>query len=168
MKIFVACLLCLFYLTSVSLEAKYRFDETVFIPLPNHIPHQWKIERQTTQDKGASVTHYLLESETDQNWTQLINIQFKDRQLMTSRSAEEAMQEEASQSIGVNCYIHSKNPNDLIYERTFPSGEHEVVRMIMTKKGLHRAGYVKRGSLSESERSQWIERLSTGVIGGRN
>lgn len=168
MKLFAACLLCLLCITPWGLEAKYRFDETVFIPLPNHIPQKWKIERQNAQDTGASVTHYLLESETAQNWTQLLNIQFKDRQLMMSRSAEEAMKEEASQSIGVNCTIHSKNPNDLIYERAFPSGEHEVVRMIMTKKGLHRAAYVKRGPFLESERIQWIDRLSKGVIGGRD
>ena len=149
-------------------EAKYIFEETVYVPLPQHGLKQWKLGLQKADEKkGSAVTRYFLESETASNWTELINIQFKDSKLVKLDSAESAMQEEAAKSQVVNQKVHFQNPHDVLYEREFPTGEHEIVRLIMTKKGLHRVAYVKKGPLTKEERIAWVQLLSKGMIGGR-
>ena len=149
-------------------EAKYIFEETVYIPLPQDGLKKWKLGLQKADEKkGSAVTRYFLESESASNWTQLINIQFKDTKLVKHGSAESAMQDEASKSQVVNQKVHFQNPHDVLYERAFPTGEHEIVRLIMTKKGLHRVAYVKKGPLTKEERVAWVQLLSKGMIGGK-
>ncbi len=149
-------------------EAKYIFEETVYVPLPQNALNKWKLGLQKADEKkGSTVTRYFLESETENNWTQLINIQFKDTKLVKLDSAESAMQEESAKSQVVNQKVHFQNPHDVLYEREFPTGEHEIVRLIMTKKGLHRVAYVKKGPMTKEERIAWVQILSKGMIGGK-
>jgi hypothetical protein len=146
-------------------QTKYKFEETVSITLPRTYFANWKLCYQKTYEAGAAVTRYILETETMDNWTQLINIQFKDRKLIESSNAMEVMRQEATFNKWVTYKIHTQSPNDLIYEKIFPTGEHEVVRMIMTEKGLHRIGYAKRDApFTEAERARWVELLSSGTI----
>lgn len=168
MKHKIAYSLLFFLLLPFYLHAaKYKFDETIHIPFNNQELQLWKVGYQNANDTGASSRRYIPSEESMEHWTKLLNIQFKDRNLLQITSAVEAMASEASQSKGVSYKIYSQTPNDLIYERSFPSGEHEIVRMIMTKKGLHRAAYVKKGPFDESERNQWVSKLSNGMIGGK-
>ena len=149
-------------------ETKYIFEETVYVPLPQEGMKKWKLGLQKADEKkGSAVTRYILDSETTSNWTQLINIQFKDTKLVKVESAELAMQEESARSQVVNQKVHFQNPHDVLYEREFPTGEHEIVRLIMTKKGLHRVAYVKKGPITKEERIAWVQLLSKGMIGGR-
>jgi hypothetical protein len=161
-------LFALSFTIGLQAKSKYHFEETVYVPLPQSLMHKWKLGIQKAdEEKGASVTRYILESETMENWSQLLNIQFKDKELVKAKSAESAMEIEVSKSQHVNYKVLSHNPHDVLYEREFPTGEHEIVRMILTKKGLHRVAYVKRGPLTQEERSQWIGRLSKGMLGGK-
>jgi hypothetical protein len=148
--------------------AKYHFKETIHMSLPQNILNKWKLGVQKAdKDKGTAVTRYILEKESIDKWSELVNIQFKDKKLVTAKSAEEAMKEEASKSKNVTSKVHYKNPHDVLYEREFPTGEHEIVRMILTRTGLHRVAYIKRGPLTNEDRTQWVELLSKGMIGGR-
>jgi hypothetical protein len=151
-------------------EAKYIFEETVYVPLPEARLNKWvRGTEKADVNKGIAVTRYILETETMKNWTQMLNIQFKDKKHVQVESAEAAMKEEASKSNSlVKLKVLSKNPHDILFERDFPTGEHELARMIMTKKGLHRIAYIKRGPLSDEERTQWVDRLSQGMLGGRD
>lgn len=155
--------------TKEQSKNKYRFAETVYVPLPQNALHKWKLGFQKAdEEKGSAVTRYILETETTKEWSQLLNIQFKDKSLVKVESAEAAMRAEADKSRVVNHKVHSQNPHDVLYERQFPTGEHEIVRMIMTKKGLHRVAFVKKGPITKEERTQWVERLSKGMIGGKD
>jgi len=146
-----------------TLQAKYKFDETLFIPIEQ--TGVWKKGKQTSSEDGASLTRFMLESETQKNWSKLITIQFKDRHLIQGSSAEEAMMNEQRLSPLGTWALIKNQPNDVIYERAFPAGEHELVRMIMTQKGLHRVAYLKQGPFDVSERSQWVGRLMNSVVG---
>lgn len=146
-----------------TLQAKYNFDETLFIPIEQ--TGTWKKGKEASSDEGSSLTRYLLETETQSNWSKLLTIQFKDRELVKGNTAEEAMSQEQLLSPAVMCVMIRNLPNDVVYERTFPSGEHELVRMVMTKKGLHRAAYLKRSPFEGEERSLWARRLMSGVVG---
>lgn len=146
-----------------TVQAEYNFDETLFIPIEQ--TGLWKKGNEASSDQGSSITRYLLETETQNNWSKLLTIQFKDRELVNGSTAEEAMSHEKSLSPNVTWVLIRNLPNDVVYERSFPSGEHELVRMVMTKKGLHRAAYLKRSSFEENERSLWVGRLMNGVIG---
>jgi hypothetical protein len=76
------------------------------------------------------------------------------------------MREEAANNRYVTFKVHCHDANDLTFEKIFPTGMHELVRMIMTDKGLHRIGYVKRdGPFTELDRSQWMSRLAQGTVG---
>jgi hypothetical protein len=151
-------------LIPLNLQAKYNFEETVFFPLP-HILSKWKVGYQQTRPDGSSITRYILENETMENWTQLVNVQFKDHRQFKCVDAVEAMKQEASDNRSVTYKVHSQAPDDLIFEKIFPTGEHELVRMILTKRGLHRIAYAKRdGPFTETDRSQWLDRLSRGTI----
>ncbi|MCH9627054.1 MAG: hypothetical protein S4CHLAM2_06880 [Chlamydiales bacterium] len=147
----------------LTLQAKYKFDETVFIPIEE--TGSWKVGKQTASEQGASLTRFVLESETESDWSKLITIQFKDRQLIQGKTAEEAMNQEQALSPLASIHVLKRLPNDVTYERTFPAGEHEIVRMVMTKKGLHRVACLKKGSFEHSEQKQWIECLTSGVVG---
>ncbi|MFZ0566056.1 MAG: hypothetical protein WAM28_07720 [Chlamydiales bacterium] len=162
MRISILLLLCC---ASLCLQAQYQFDETVFIPLKEGELEQWKIEHQQTTQNGISSTRYIPSSETTNNWTKLLNIKFHDRSLLHVNTALEAMQQEQTSSPRVLCSVLNQHPNDLTYERAFPTGEHELVRMIMTKKGLHRISYVKRGPFDQEERNYWLDRLMSSVVG---
>lgn len=153
---------------SSSLYAKYNFEETVYVPLPTDMVEKWTLGYQNADEKGTAVTRYVLESESVGSWSQLLNIQFKDKELVKATSAADSMKQEAARSTLATYKIYSENPHDILYERDFPSGEHEIVRMIMTKKGLHRVAFIKKGAITEAERTLWIDRLSRGMIGGKD
>lgn len=146
-----------------TLQAKYIFDETFYIPIEEL--GFWKRGKQASSENGASLTRYLLANETETGWSKLLNIQFKDRQLVKGNTAEEAMRFEQSLSPQAKSEIILSQPNDITYIRSFPTGESEVVRMVMTKKGLHRAAYIKKGPFEAKERALWSDRLMNGVIG---
>lgn len=168
MKKWFSFLVLMLLITPLGLQAKYHFGETVYMPLPQNILHKWTMGFQKAdEEKGSAVTRYILETESNKDWSQLINIQFKDKKLVKATSATEAMQQEASKSRVVSQKVHSQNPDDVLYERDFPTGEHEIVRMIMTKKGLHRVAYVKKGPITKEERTLWVERLAMGKVGGK-
>lgn len=120
---------------------------------------------QNVKENGLATTRYILEAEEGKNWTKILNIHFKDKQHITATSALEAMEQERVLSPDAKSLLITQTINDCLYERSFPTGEHEIVRMIMTKKGLHRVAYIKRGSFDESERRDWIARLMSGVVG---
>lgn len=154
-------------LIPVGLQAKYRFEETVHVPLPHLYLSKWEVGYQNINKAGTVVTRYFLNTESKNNWTQIINIQFKDKVHLKGANVEKAMEQEALKSSWVTSKIHSQTEDECIYVRDFPTGEHEIVRMIMTEKGLHRVAYIKRGPLSKDERAQWIERLAQGKVGGK-
>lgn len=158
-------ILFIFCLVAISLQAQYQYDETVFIPLQEDELNKWKIEHQTTTEDGISSTRYIPSSENTANWSKLLNIKFHDRNTLHASTAMEAMQREQTSSPRVLCNVLNQNINDLTYERAFPTGEHELVRMIMTKKGLHRISYVKRGPFDQEERNYWVERLMSSIVG---
>jgi hypothetical protein len=166
MKIAPFLLIILLFIPT-AIQAKYQYQETVYIPLPKSAIQKWKLGYQKANENGAAVTRYILESETIEYWTQMLNIQFKDRKLIKGATAKEEMENENAKSKWVTTKIHTDLPNDLIYERSFPSGEHEIVRLIMTKNGIHRAAYIKRGPLPQEEKNRWIELLSLGTVGGK-
>lgn len=148
-------------------ESKYHFEETVHLSLPHLYLSKWQVGHQHIRKTGMATTRYMLSTESKDYWTQIVNIQFKDKAHLKVKTVEEAMNEEAKKSIWVNSKILSKKKNDVIYERDFPSGEHEIVRMIMTKKGLHRVAYIKKGPISQDDKKQWIERLTEAKVGGK-
>lgn len=153
MKKILGCLMVMF--VPLALMAK----EKVSIPLPQ-ILTKWK---KGFQDECT--TRYFLENETTERWSELVNIQFKERKLVKCSTAVEAMKQESLLNHRVIYKIHSQSPNDLIFEKIFPTGVHEIVRMIMTDKGLHRIGYAKTTSpFTEIDRSQWIERLTKAEV----
>ncbi len=154
----IATLLLL--LMPFTAQAKYNFNETLFIPIEQ--TSIWQKSKQSATEEGTSITRFVQGAAN----SELLTIQFKDRELVQGRTAEEAMKYEQSLSPLADWVVIKSLPNDIIYERTFPSGEHELVRMVMTKKGLHRAAFLKRGSpIATNQRSDWLERLSGGVIG---
>lgn len=158
-KILVLVLLVLPF----TLQAKYKFDETLFIPMEQ--TDVWKKMKESSTENGYCMTRFVHGDKTETNWTELLTIQFKDHQLIQGATAEEAMANEQKMSPLAKWNLIRSYPNDVIYERSFPEGEHELVRMVMTKKGLHRAAYLKRGSFEENEREIWINRLRNGVVG---
>jgi hypothetical protein len=165
----ISLLVSIVYLP-IQLQAKnsnYHFEETVQIQLPTLYLSKWEKGHQSVKKAGITTTRYYLNTESKDFWTQLINIQFKDKAHLDGATLEQAMQEEGAKSRWVTTKIHTKKENDILYERDFPSGEHELVRLIMTKKGMHRISYVKRGILSKEDKTQWIERLSQGEVRGR-
>lgn len=161
----------LFFLISLTAffpaitEAKYQFNETIFMQLPTQEKDVWVVGHQDNKENGLSVTRYMLQSELGQNWTKMLNINFKDKQHISASTALEAVEQERVLSPEAQSRILSQHINDLVYERSFPTGEHEIVRMIMTKKGLHRVAYIKRSSIDQQERTEWMRRLMSGVIG---
>ena len=161
MKKYVFILLLL--ITPLVLQAKYKFDETIFIPLEQS--SEWKLGKQDVSKDGICVTQYVLAYENASNWSKLLTIHFKDHAHVKSETAREAMKQEHQMSPMATIELITNQPNDITYERTFPSGEREIVRMVMTKKGLHRAAYLKKGPLNDSERQFWVNRLQSGVIG---
>lgn len=154
MKKMFGCLAIVLFLP-LALMAK----ETVSIPLPQ-ILTKWKMGFQ-----DECTTRYYLENETTERWSELVNIQFKERKLVKCSTAIEAMKKESLLNHRVIYKIHSQSPNDLIFEKIFPTGVHEIVRMIMTDKGLHRIGYAKtEPPFTEIDRSQWLERVANAEI----
>ncbi|MCC5832479.1 MAG: hypothetical protein JJU12_05480 [Chlamydiales bacterium] len=158
-KILVLILLVLPF----TLQAKYKFDETFFIPLEQ--TDAWKKMKESCDQEGYCMTRFVHGEGTESNWSELLTIQFKDRHLIEGATAEEAMANEQRLSPLAKWRLIRNYPNDVIYERSFPLGEHELVRMVMTEKGLHRAAYLKRGAFDETERRTWIECLTSGVVG---
>lgn len=156
-------LFSLLFILPFSLSAKYKFDETVFIQLEQS--EVWKKAKETSSEQGSCLTRYILDSENEINASKILTIQFKDKQIVQVRTAQEAMAREQQMSPQAQWKIIRSQPNDILYERTFPTGEHEIVRMVMTKKGLHRAAFLKRGPLEEDERASWTQRLMNGVVG---
>lgn len=156
-------LILLLLIIPFTLQAKYKFDETFFIPLEQK--DAWKKAKESATQDGYCLTRFVHGDKTEGNWTELLTIQFRDRNLIQGMTAQEAMANEQKMSPLAKWQLIKSDPNDVIYERSFPGGEHELVRMVMTKKGLHRAAYLKRGAFEESERSAWIDRLMSGVIG---
>ncbi len=146
-----------------TLQAKYKFDETFFVPIEQ--TGMWKKGKEKATESGAALTRYILETETQNNWSKLLTIQFKDRHLVQGATALEAMSNEQTLSPNVSWEVVTALPNDVVYTRHFPSGEYELVRMVMTKKGLHRAAFLKRGAFEPSEQAIFIERLKNGVVG---
>ncbi len=168
MKKWFPFLLLTLLLLPFGLEAKYRFDETVYFNLPAEEKAKWKRGSQNGhEEKGVSVTRYFLEGEDEKKWTQLIDVHFTHSEVLTKESAEEMMKDEILKSKISALKVHWQSPQDLLYERSFPTGEHEVVRMILTKSGLHRIAYVKKAAITEGERQEWIAILSKGKVGGR-
>ena len=158
-------LLFLLCFLSLPLHAQYSFDETIFIPLQEEELRDWKMEYQKATDDGTCTTRYIPRSETTPHWSKLLNIQFKDRSLIQVSTALEALEQERKSSPEVFCRVLNQHPNDLTYERSFPTGEHELTRMIMTKKGLHRISFVKRQPFEEDEKNYWLDHLMRSVIG---
>ncbi|MEZ5315655.1 MAG: hypothetical protein R3E91_05575 [Chlamydiales bacterium] len=144
------------------LEASYTFDETFLIPFEEK--NIWKKVKESADDNGSSISHFIGEEENGANWPELLTIQFKDSHLIEGSTAEEAMISEQKKSPLVKWQIIRNDPNDVIYERFFPKGEHELVRMIMTKKGLHRAAYLKQKAFNENEKTAHIHCLIKGTI----
>jgi hypothetical protein len=137
--------------------------ELFYIPMP-YIFAKWKVGCQKMQSNGSTTIRYVLEHETMENWTQLVNVQFKERGVAHCSDALQAMQQEAALNKGVAFKVHAKSENDVLFEKSFPSGMHELVRMVMTEKGLHRIAYTRRDApFEEIDRNQWLERLAKGL-----
>ena len=51
--------------------------EGFFIPMPQ-ILTKWKVGHQKAEEDGSLTTRYILEKETMENWSQLVNVQFKE------------------------------------------------------------------------------------------
>lgn len=165
MKKYIYFLICLSFLLPIGLQAKYQYSETVFVPLPEKEIESWILGYQNVKENGLAITRYVLQTEEGKDWTKILNIHFKDKQHTTATTALEAMEQERILSPDAQSRLISHNINDCLYERSFPTGEHEIVRMIMTKKGLHRIAYIKRGNFDEKEKRDWISRLMSGVVG---
>ena len=158
----IKSLILFLFLAPFTVGAAYNFDETVSLPLEHS--EMWKRGRQASQENGFCLTHYQLKDESENQWSKLITIHFKDLSLVKGASAQEAMVEEQQKSPTVKCTWVQHAPDDLIYERSFPLGERELVRLIKTDKGIHRIAYVKKGPWEENERSAWTERLKKAKI----
>lgn len=167
MKRYLALFLTMMLTIPILSYAKYSYTETMHVPLGQNEEKLWKKGYQNATETGAASTRYIPAGEDIQHWTQLLNIQFKDRSLLKATSAVEAMTEEASLNENVSYKIHSQTPNDVLFEKIFPTGENEIARMVMTTKGLHRIGYVKKEKLTSRESHDWLAKLAHGQIGGK-
>jgi hypothetical protein len=154
MKKMLGCLVMILFVPFVMVA-----QERVSISLPQ-ILSKWKMGFQ-----DQNTTRYFLERESCDKFSEIVNIQFKERKIVKCSTAAEAMKQESLLNHRVIYKVHAQGTNDLIFEKIFPTGVHEVVRMIMTDKGLHRIAYAKTEALfTESDRSQWIERLAKAEI----
>jgi len=151
-------LTALVFLTSIGANAA----ETVSITIPQVLSH-WKVGCHKELKNGQSTTRYIPENETMANWTQLVNIQFHERNLVKGSDALQAMKQEAVFNQGVFYQMHIEKDNDILFEKVFPTGVHELVHMVMTDQGLHRIAYVKRnGPFENLDRQQWMDYLLKG------
>lgn len=147
-----------------ALQAKYGITEKALLPLPNILSH-WKLATEHNETDGSCLTRYILEQETMENWSELVNIQFTESGRLNCSDALQALKQEVALNKSVTYKIYEQQEDSLLFEKIFPSGERELVRMIMTREGLHRLAYVKRHAMmTDVDREQWIARLKQTTI----
>lgn len=149
--------------------------ETIVLTLPDNSYAAWKeIARKVSENEGL-VEHAPF-NQTLVNLSELITIQYHSRTTWNRERASSVSLEELLDSIReatsfsypgskITWKIIEKSEHDSIYERilhgegAIPT-EHDIVRVFLTKFGLHRVVFTRKHTeMSPEEREKWIRLL---------
>lgn len=130
----------------------------------------WKLGSGSDR-KGRTIAEYVPSSESINNWSKLLTIQF----LEGEQSSPLAVMDEVKSKMQARCpdvawnIIHQQ-PSDVLYEWKISgcSGnpdQHEIARLLTGSDGVHRIAYVEKVlSIAPVERDKWIRAFSDAYV----
>jgi len=174
--------LILFFLMLLSykLEANYKIidgvmyslNEFALLNVPQNNSKDWKeIVRNTKLTEG--MVEWIPCNQTKDNFSEIIAIQYYEKSILDEnmRNLDKAIEKirkvalSAFPSNKVSFKILEKNQNDILYEvlhqeyKDSPK-EHEISRILFTKRGFHRVGISQRYSeINSIKREECIKNL---------
>jgi hypothetical protein len=154
---------------------KYNFSEIIVLAIPkNQLVHEFKEVTRSATPNGLTLRELIPPNESLENWSKMLTIQFLDKKLLPSsdlRNNLKLLYMQAKEKYqGLVWNVIEQSPETSTYEWACPYGfrsipaQYEIVRLIMTKKGLHRAAITKKSPFSDSERQLWLQRLGEAHI----
>lgn len=179
MKYFLAFILCIgvfssdVFASSRNMEPAKPPPETGILMLPDSMRQDWKCLTHRVSEKEG-VTEYIPVDQDTSDIRDLITVMFQDRSTWklkfknVAQFFQHMVISATASKDGLSFNILEQNEDDLIYEyiQQPQSGsplEHDVARLFLTEKGLHRISYThKKRMMSKEEKDNWIQILKQG------
>ena len=155
----------------------FHYNETCTVTPPNGMDSWQVVHKYAGRYDGNSIIEAVPKGQTLKKFTDMLTIQFRgfDPRAGGHLTALEYMKvfknmaKERSPKI-VWKVIKKNSSNDVVYEWRIQNSpeiedQHEIARIIITDKGLHRVAFVKKvPQLSLEERQEWIQALSKATL----
>lgn len=176
----VTLILFFIMLLSYNLEANYQkidgvlysLNEFALLNLPHNSSTEWKeIVRNTELTKG--MIEWIPCNQKKDNFSDIIAIQYYEKSILDEnmRNLDKAIEKIRKTALSVFPHnsvtfnVLEKNQNDVLYEvlhqeyKDSPK-EHEISRILLTKRGFHRVGISKKYSeMDSTKREECIKAL---------